>query len=243
MSGSELQDSLCDLGYKGSLLDSGALSRAVKDGITSQSFVGLVTWLTERIGKICKLEETVSTPTSDGDAESFRIELSGFLKELGCPHEQLRKLEMDGVSCEEGRWQLIDYLVGELAATRMLAVNQPVPSTRHPTKAPQQSSDPVTDSFCCILYVFQLSQPPPTVAVSAVFNKLEEKVKEALSKVPSECIGSPLLVSPLHLHQLAKLEELNKELGQEYVVRRKMLLKRVDVTIQSFKWSDKLKVS
>ena len=51
--------------------------------MTSDSFVTLVTWLTGRIGKICKLEETVSTPTSDVDVESFRIELSGFLKELG----------------------------------------------------------------------------------------------------------------------------------------------------------------
>ena len=41
---------------------------------------------------------------------------------------------MDGVTSEEGRWQLLDYLTGELAAARILVVNQPVIPTAHPKK-------------------------------------------------------------------------------------------------------------
>lgn len=40
-----------------------------------------------------------------------------------------------------------------------------------------------------------------------------------------------------------KVEALNQSLVNEYEVRRKMLLKRLDVTIQSFGWSDRAKVA
>lgn len=39
-----------------------------------------------------------------------------------------------------------------------------------------------------------------------------------------------------------KIEALNQALVNEYEVRRKMLLKRLDVTVQSFGWSDRAKV-
>lgn len=41
----------------------------------------------------------------------------------------------------------------------------------------------------------------------------------------------------------ARLTEINTVLAEEYAVRRQMLLKRADVTIQSFKWSERAKVS
>jgi len=40
-----------------------------------------------------------------------------------------------------------------------------------------------------------------------------------------------------------KVEALNQSLVNEYEVRRKMLLKRLDVTILSFGWSDRAKVA
>lgn len=39
-----------------------------------------------------------------------------------------------------------------------------------------------------------------------------------------------------------KIEAVNQALINEYEVRRKMLLKRLDVTVQSFGWSDRAKV-
>lgn len=38
------------------------------------------------------------------------------------------------------------------------------------------------------------------------------------------------------------MEEINKSLTQEYATRRQMMLTRCDVTIQSFGWSEKVKV-
>jgi hypothetical protein len=38
------------------------------------------------------------------------------------------------------------------------------------------------------------------------------------------------------------LEKINRTLNDDFKLRREMLLKRLDVTIQSFKWADRLKV-
>lgn len=45
-------------------------------------------------------------------------------------------------------------------------------------------------------------------------------------------------LGPVHME---KIEAINQALINEYDVRRKMLLKRLDVTVQSFGWSDRAK--
>jgi len=47
--------------------------------------------------------------------------------------------------------------------------------------------------------------------------------------------------SQMNFHK-AKLSDINEVLKQEYQFRREMLIKRLDVTIQSLLWSDRLKV-
>ena len=56
-------------------------------------------------------------------------------------------------------------------------------------------------------------------------------------------VGCPLLTQPLSVEQWSTLEQINDALTQEYSVRRQMLLTRCDVTVQSFRWSDRIKVS
>lgn len=56
-------------------------------------------------------------------------------------------------------------------------------------------------------------------------------------------MSKPLLKAKLSEKQWESVELINTALQQEYNIRRDMILKRLDVTIQSFKWSDKIKVS
>ena len=67
------------------------------------------------------------------------------------------------------------------------------------------------------------------------------QVKELMAQHPKQ-IGKPLLKSRLSDKQWDSVLEINEALAQEYHVRREMLLKRLDVTIQSFMWADKAKV-
>lgn len=67
------------------------------------------------------------------------------------------------------------------------------------------------------------------------------QVKELISKNPNQ-IGKPLMKCRMSDKQWDVLTKINEALTQEYTLRRETLLKRLDVTIQSFKWGDKGKV-
>ena len=71
---------------------------------------------------------------------------------------------------------------------------------------------------------------------------MESKVKDTLSKVQKNHVGKPLLKIDLNLEQAEKLERINDALSSEYECRRRMLMKRLDVTVQSFGWSDGAKL-
>lgn len=71
------------------------------------------------------------------------------------------------------------------------------------------------------------------------------QTKEALSHLPPSSVNAvsrPIVKEPLRTEQWAELEKINDALRQEYTIRRRMLLKRADVTVQSFTWSGKMKV-
>lgn len=48
---------------------------------------------------------------------------------------------------------------------------------------------------------------------------------------------------PRHVVQTSTLEEIDSALKQEYTLRRRMLIERAKVTLQSFMWADKLQKS
>jgi hypothetical protein len=66
---------------------------------------------------------------------------------------------------------------------------------------------------------------------------LYSQMKEVLDKASPELVGNPLFVGVLSDKQWHQLSELQKELQEEYHMRREMLIKRLDVTIQSFQAS------
>ena len=65
-------------------------------------------------------------------------------------------------------------------------------------------------------------------------------MKELLSQLPD--LSKPLLHANLSENQWKNVDYINTALNQEYECRKTMVLNRLDVTIQSFKWSDKAKV-
>jgi len=58
----------------------------------------------------------------------------------------------------------------------------------------------------------------------------------------SQSVGSPLLKSTLSPSQWEAVEYISHALRQDYEVRCRMVLQRLDVTIQSFTWSDRIMV-
>lgn len=60
---------------------------------------------------------------------------------------------------------------------------------------------------------------------------------------PGSPLGQTNHTLMLRFSSQEKIEAVNQALTNEYEVRRKMLLKRLDVTVQSFGWSDRAKVA
>lgn len=54
------------------------------------------------------------------------------------------------------------------------------------------------------------------------------------SKAPAALIGKPLFSGDLSDKQWAQLDQMQKEMHAEYRMRRQMMIKRLDVTVQSF---------
>ena len=68
------------------------------------------------------------------------------------------------------------------------------------------------------------------------------QTREQVAKCPEGYLTPSLVTQPLSEEQWAKLDQINADMTKEYSIRREMLLTRCDVTVQSFRWSDRVKV-
>ncbi|XP_030296728.1 protein FAM98A [Sparus aurata] len=227
--------SLEDLGYQGPLLEEGALDCAVSRGAASPEYTKLCAWIVSELRLYCKLEENVQATNCPNEAESFQLEMSGLLSELACPYSVLTSGDitqrlLNRTDC----LLLLTFLVSELEASRMILVNKP-------EKNSLESGSPVFQELKGICMALGMSKPPANITMFQFFSGIEKKLKEAMSRVSPNHIGEPLMKKALGPVHLEKIEAINQALTNEYEVRRKMLLKRLDVTVQSFGWSDRAK--
>ncbi|XP_024152496.1 protein FAM98A [Oryzias melastigma] len=228
--------SLEDLGYQGPLLDNEALERAVCGGAASPEFTKVCAWIVSELRLYCRLEENVHATNCPTEADSFQLEMSGLLSELACPYPALTDGDVTQRFLSRSHCLLLlTFLVSELEASRMILVNKP-------QKKAQESGSPIFQELKGICMALGMSKPPANITMFQFFTGIEKKLKEALSRVPAGHVGEPLLHRPLGPVHLEKIEAINQTLVNEYEVRRKTLLKRLDVTVQSFGWSDRAKV-
>ncbi|XP_068424098.1 protein FAM98A [Clinocottus analis] len=227
--------SLEDLGYQGPLLEEGALEPAVSKGAASPEFTKLCAWIVSELRLYCRLEENVHATNCPSEAEAFQLEMSGLLSELACPYAVLTSGNVtERLLNRTDCLLLLTFLVSELEASRMILVTKP-------EKKAQESGSPMFQELKGICMSLGMSKPPANITMFQFFSGIEKKLKEAMSKVPPNHVGEPLLKKPLGPVHVEKIEAINQALVNEYEVRRKMLLKRLDVTVQSFGWSDRAK--
>ncbi|XP_077352244.1 protein FAM98A [Festucalex cinctus] len=227
--------SLEDLGYQGPLLEDGALESAVTGGAASPEFTKLCAWIVSELKLYSKLEENVHATNCPSEAESFQLEMSGLLAEVACPYSVLTSGAVNQRLLNKNDCLLLlSFLVSELEASRMILVNRP-------QKKGQESGSPAFQELKGICMALGMSKPPANIAMFQFFSGIEKKLKEATSRVPPNHIGEPLLKKPFGPVHMEKIEAINQALVNEYEVRRKMLLKRLDVTVQSFGWSERAK--
>jgi hypothetical protein len=84
-------------------------------------------------------------------------------------------------------------------------------------------------------------KPPANITIPQLFQKVCPTVQTVVQKVGKDLIGTPAFNGVLSEKQWEILKGVQADLNKEYKIRREMLLTRLDVTIQSFQWSDKTK--
>nr|CAD7428349.1 unnamed protein product [Timema monikensis] len=261
--------SMCS-SYAGPMLEEGGLEKALEGGPKSVEYTALVEWLSKELKSLCKMEEHVNAIMSPEDSSSFLLEVSSFLKELGCGYSCLLEGHMsERLHTRQNRILLLDFLLTELEAARMVLVNKP---ELNKTMELQLNESSTASDLKNMLIALKFPKPPANITPGLLFGKVETKVetkvslsvllaqhvrlditlgllfgkvetkmKEVLSKASPELIGKPLFTGVLSEKQWHQLEELHKEMQQEYRLRREMLIKRIDVTIQSFQWSERVR--
>uniref|UniRef100_A0A8C4NDD1 Family with sequence similarity 98 member A n=1 Tax=Eptatretus burgeri TaxID=7764 RepID=A0A8C4NDD1_EPTBU len=235
----DVLDALEDLQYKGPLLEHEALENALAGGAASPEFTKLCAWLTSDLQAFCHLEETVNATNHPNEAETFQLEMSGFLNESGCVYTHLTSGDVTRRLLNKDNCRLLlVYLTSELQAARMMALKQP---SKHKGGDGEGTDD--FKQFKAICVTLGMSRPPANITIPQFIGGIQKKLKETLTKVPANHMGKPVLQKNLGPYHWDKLQAINNTLTNEYEVRRKMLLKRLDVTVQSFGWSDKAKAN
>ncbi|XP_067847471.1 protein FAM98B [Heptranchias perlo] len=233
----DVLDMLDALGYSGPLIEEAALLKAVETGPSSLEFTELCVWLTSQIKMLCHLEESINATTSADDVESFLLEINGFLKEMSCPYSALLTGDFkERLKKKEDCLKLLLYLSSELQTARIL-------HCKSPTVSKAEDNEEVRREIKSICTTLGLPCPVSGAADAQLFQTVEEKVKNVTSKIPKNHVGEPLLKLTLTPDHWENLLAINAALTSEYECRRRMLIKRLDVTFQSFGWSDKAKAN
>lgn len=241
------------------MIDENKFSEAIiNDGFKNEDFRQLIIWLANEISELGRLEEKVKNQRkfirkknfsfvnlqiTCSDITNFLIELSSFLKELQCSYEVLIGGNLNSrMQTVESRYILLEFLITELMSQKMLLVVQK-PKDKGSVLTIHES--PTAASLKEIAITLNLGKPPDNISAEALFNKINSRFDETIRNIPDghKRIGSPLFnpKNSLKAEQWTKIDKIHSMLEYEYNMRRKMLMTRLDVTIQSFKWSERIK--
>ncbi|KAK9510079.1 hypothetical protein O3M35_004940 [Rhynocoris fuscipes] len=224
-------DGLKEINYP---LDETGLRAAVAEGPLTIEYTKCVEWLSKELQYFCKLDEHVNAISSEDDIQSFLLEVSSFLKELGCEYKSLTEGNVaNRLKTTNDRLKLLDFLITELLAARILSAKKP--TTTNVELCINES--PTAANLKKLLMGLGFPKPPATITSDMMFSK----VKVKLGEISSKCVSEPLFKGILSPKQWDMMEKIQKELHEEYKIRRELLLKRLDVTIQSFQWSERMK--
>ncbi|XP_051724205.1 protein FAM98B [Ctenopharyngodon idella] len=228
---SDILDILDQVGYEGPLSEEACLLAACGRGFSSSEYVSLMMWLSSRLSRITDSHTQESLITEDPDR--CALDIGRLLKDSCCPDEGLASRLVNGdVKDTKDHLKIILFLASELQAAEIEASK--------PRCEAEELDAPLQD-LRVICETLNLPDPARRDARDA-FSAVQQQVNVLLKRLPETHIGDPAFKSSLHPDKWSELEKINSVLSAEYECRRRMLIKRLDVTVQSFSWSDRAKV-
>ena len=182
---------------------------------------------------VVKLSEEAGHPISrlvPGEEAGWVMEVSSVMREIGCPHQCLVEGEVAArLALPKARLLVLHCLSTEVMVARM----EMTASTE------EEKQDSTSGSLTSLLTTLGLDGESVESPGEALF-KAKFKLGQLVAKAPKELLSSPALTCKLEEKDWTEAARVQAEMGQEYALRRRMLLARLDATVQSFAWSDRM---
>ena len=108
------------------------------------------------------------------------------------------------------------------------------------------SGHPALKDLAIIYNTLELPSPGPEDEIPDIFDTIVNKINDICKKkgeTKDQLLSSPMFKFSYSPEQWQKLEDICHILNEEYSIRFKTLLKRLDLTLTSFKWSKSAKVN
>lgn len=174
------------------------------------AYVGLVVRLgREAGGEVGELVE--------GEEEAWVMELSSLLRDSGCPHTCLVEGEVGArLSSPTSRLLLLHWLATEAMVARMAA-------------SAERGVGEEAGGLAELVGVLEVGEAASTA--EALF-KAKHKLGELVAAAPAVLVGEPAVGEVLGEEEWVQVEEVRRGLAEDYELRRRMLLARLDATVQ-----------
>ncbi|XP_063058735.1 protein FAM98B [Engraulis encrasicolus] len=213
----------------------------------------LITWLVSELKSTCPEGDT------EGKRHTGNIlagDLRAFLKEMSCPYSTLMSETLTPASLNH----IAEFLVSELQAAHMITYKESHPEDSEAScESAKDCREKTLDEAEMLgemeAFVSQddrqdgdteeakteLSQLLEALSldVSSNLTDVQQQVTSCLAKLPGGEVPKPLLNNELNADQWKRLGELNDALTKDYRCRRHMMIKRFEVTLQSFTWGER----
>lgn len=207
----------------------------------------VVTWLVSELRS-----------TDDGKGVPGTVlagDLRAFLKEMSCPYTELISETLTSANLK----LIVEYLVSELQAAHMIMYKENHPEDSECSDSVKERREVTQDEAAIVRKIgefvtqdksvdseteevkreFCLLLDALTLDPSSSFSDVQNQVKSSLTQLPGGDIPKPLLNTELNSDQWKQLEKMNEALAKDYRCRRQMMIKRFEVTLQSFTWGER----
>ncbi|KAK6470675.1 protein FAM98A-like [Huso huso] len=223
------------LGYPGSLSEPSALGTALDAGARSVEFTGLCSWLVSQLKSVCpSIEESINPTRGPEEADSFQLEVSGMVSELHCPYTALTTGEVTTrLTSRDNCHNLLEFLMSELQAARVLKAREPPPVETDG----DGDRDEIRGEMQLICEALEIESE--SLHNPALLTDIQNTVSLCLHSLPDSAVMNPLLKRQLDPELWGRLAAVSQALRVEYECRMRMLIKRFQVTVQSFHWGER----
>lgn len=194
------------------------------ENVSLSKFSEILNWISKQLQFFAKTDSIVQVITDDADVDTLKMELNSLFQEVN-------SIYADSFSLENvnDRLSILHSLSGDLIAARLCYIKSQNDEDFSTELNPRKDLSTINN---CLSISDDMSD------TKTYFQKIKEKLQTNVLKHHEE--DSLLLPNKMTLtpKQWTELKRLNEAFRREYSIRREMILRRADTTINSFSWKN-----